>query len=314
MSNKNIDNLLINEMLEDSKNMFFRNRKEDIINIKLVDDATILYDTVNNKNNFLTYVPYDFENENLHGNFRNRIAKLFIDTVKIEDIYNKYIDFLKQQEEEENIYKNKYIKLEELLQKIKQYFTIGSIELKQFTMSPELEYNYRLNYRSDRYKSYSEKLTIKFDNNEYKIKRMYLKENGQTYDYEEIIINENIEELIKLINNMMQAINIKIAEEQELFNIKQQEKQKYINLLNFVDEAMNNKEKITVLKNKKSYIAINNNIRWACGEGKQGKYFNTDIFKITKLIQDKNITEYLQIDKNESVMVDLSSYKFNQIA
>ena len=313
MSNKNIDNLLINEMLEDSKNMFFRNRKEDIINIKLVDDATILYDTVNNKNNFLTYVPYDFENENLHGNFRNRIAKLFIDTVKIEDIYNKYIDFLKQQEEEENIYKNKYIKLEELLQKIKQYFTIGSIELKQFTMRPELEYNYRLNYRSDRYKSYSEKLTIKFDNNEYKIKRMYLKENGQTYDYEEIIINENIEELIKLINNMMQTINIKIAEEQELFNIKQQEKQKYINLLNFVDEAMNNKEKITVLKNKKSYIAINNNIRWACGEGKQGKYFNTDIFKMAKLIQDKNITEYLQFDRNDDVMIDLSNYEFNQI-
>lgn len=313
MSNKNIDNLLINEMLEDSKNMFFRNRKEDITNIKLIDDATILYDTVNKNNNFLTYVPYDFESEKLHGNYRNRIAKLFVDTITIEDIYNKYIDFLKEKEEEENIYKNKYIKLEELFQKIKQYFTIGSVELKQFTMSPEIEYNYRLNFRSDRYKSYSEKLTIKFDNDEYKIKRMYLKENGLTYNYEEITIKENIEELIKLINNMMQAINIKIAEEQELLNIYKQEQEKYNKLVNFVNEAIKSKDKITVLKNKKSYIAISYYVKWACGEGKQGKYSKAETSKIIKLIQDKNITEYLQFDRNDDVMIDLSKYEFNQI-
>ena len=113
---------------------------------------------------------------------------------------------------------------------------------------------------------------------------------------------------------MMQAINIKIAEEQELLNIYKQEQEKKYKLADFVNEAIKSKDKITVLKNKKSYIAISYYVKWACGEGKQGKFSSAYTDKLVKLIQDKNITEYLKFDRNDDVMIDLSTYKFNKIA
>lgn len=97
-----MDQDIINNMIEDvTQHTCVLDRKKIVsLFIPEKDKSSIIGIAEDGSKNYFSYVPEEFNNEKIHGNTRNKIAKMFLEQVTLEQLYKLHTEFLHKQEEE----------------------------------------------------------------------------------------------------------------------------------------------------------------------------------------------------------------------
>ena len=303
-----------NKILEQMKNdLVYSSCSLQHVNINdtmvLGGDASILVNR-----NYLISVPYETEyRDSIHGNTRNKIAKQFIERYKLNELISEYQEHVKKMILEEQEHVKSYEAMKVLANELQPlFFDYGTIEARHNYTNriAELEYNCKIK-TADQWNKYSERIKIVLKDNIYNIERVIFNRcqsgNKENYQFTLEELKSFIPELVKQYKQIESEEKIKLDELAE-------EKNREIKIFNIASRVCTDKEHIYILKNKRSFIAINNNTRWATGINKAGKYYNTDYFKIAKMIEEKGINEVLILNKNEETYnIDWNEKQFDNL-
>lgn len=297
--------LIFNEMIENILEKVTLGKFENGILFIGNEKDTIL---IKNETNidYLTSVPHEFNGEKLHGNFRNSLAKEFIEIYSfdyLKNLYNKKVEaYYKNLELQEQ---NKY-KLDDIYNDIHfmaKYTRYNKIEPVRFFYGMEkygIEFNCNVNsLHSDNIQIYNNSDFTKF----------IFRHN---YKNEELTRTELIERLKELSVEYEKEYIRRKEEEQK----KKTEQEKQLKLEKAIQDLYFLNKPI-LLKSKNSYICFRNGVRFAVGEGKSGKYMNCNYHQFYDLIIKKNINEYYILNDNEKVYrytnKDLKELPYNKI-
>ncbi|AUN01412.1 TPA: hypothetical protein ACXDAY_002300 [Clostridium botulinum] len=289
MNKQKIFNTMIEDNLYNGKSFLFDEDEGELIS----DKGSILLKDKSNKLHYLLMIPYESEGEQIHGNNRNKLAKEFINKYTfnyLKDLHNKQIEIQKKhlQLEEEN-----KTKLEDLYSSISymekynnnnRYSFDGGVK---FLYGSFKKYCIEFNCSKDNYSSDN----IRISNNESKDKF--------DFKFNETIIELTEKEVIQKIKNLSEIYEKVFQEKKEIEECNKQKELRKIKLQNKLFKLYSlSSENEILFKNKKTFIGIKNGMRYAVGEGKAGKYYRCDYYKLCELINKKNITEYIIVDKN----------------
>lgn len=264
---------LLNDMFESAlcTSTIMQIREGDL----MCNSGTVYVKTLANKLYFLCMSPYEDKDRNdIHGNTRNLIAKEFINKYSYTDIKNAY---LKKEEEQ-----NKHIMLEE------------NNKYKLEELLPIMEKFKDLNMNK-----YDNNISIKFNGtHKYHINICDTIEIYNNNDYVNYILRYNYENTILSKEELLNTLDKVYNEYKEKHDIKMMEKKKKLEELNKqikLEKLIYNlyeesKDKYIIIKtSKNSYTAFHNNLKYAVGKNKMGKFYNTDSVKFEKFITSKNI-------------------------
>lgn len=284
--NKMLD---MNKILDDMLNTSLSNcilsklQEGDLIE----NDATI-YISYNNNMYFLTYAPYEENEESIDKRTRKKIAKEFINKYKFSDIVKIHKENQKQKEEKAIVAEKNKKQLEELMLEYE--------ELKQYGEINILADNQVISYYIDFKRNYDYELEIYPSiNSVYNIR----------YNYEPKKVNKN--ELAALIDNMIEEIKTEIKIESE--NKKEELKQQTIfeNKRKFAEEVASGK--IAIIKLKSSYQCLENGLRYTVGKG-TGKFYSLKgIVNIIDYLDKKDIKQYCFISAEDIENIDIKTLK-----
>ena len=264
---------LLNDMFESAlhTSTVMQIKEGDLI----YNSGTVYVKTLTNKLYFLCMSPYENENkEELHGNTRNSIAKEFINKYTYSYIRNAYIKREEEKEKHLILEENNKYKLEELLPIMEKF--------------KDLDMN-----------KYDNDISIKFNStHKYHINICDTIEIYNNNDYVNYILRYNYENNILSKDELLNKLNELYTMYKEKHDIKMMEKKKKLEELdkeiklekliyNLYEES---KDKYIIIKtSKNSYTAFHNNLKYAVGKNKRGKFYNTDSVKFEKFITSKNI-------------------------
>jgi len=287
-----LDNQIVESVRDNLVNnsCSLQNAFKDGIIMQAENDGSVSL-VLNNQKTYLTYIPCEDENnKKIHGTKRKTLAKLFVNTYTLEELKIAYIEKIKAEQEKQERHIKSFEYMQELSNELYPLFQgYGRLEAKHnySTCIAELEYIYK-SISVDKYNNYSDRITFKLIDNNYYIKHVNFNfcQSGTTKEYQYTLnkLKSFIAELIEDYKTIESAEKIKIAELQKIQDRK-------IKIMNIASKICNDKENVYILKYNKSLTAINNNLKWATGEGKMGKYMHTNYFKIADMIQKKGITQ-----------------------
>lgn len=272
-------------------------------------DASI---TVNR--NFLTYVPYEDENRQpIHGNTRNNIAKQFIGKYNLNELLTEYQEHVNKMILEEQEHEKGYKTMEVLAEQLQPLFCgYGTIKANHnyATKIAEIEYTCKIKC-ADQWNGYSENIKIILKDNIYNVNRTIFNRcqsgNTETYQFTLEQLKSFIPELLKQYKQIETEEQPKIQAIEE--ERKRQSKIDYIAAIICTD-----REHVYILKNKRSFVAVSQNTKWATGVGKIGKYQKTNHFKIANLIKEKCIEEVIVLNKDDQTYnVDWNEKQFTNL-
>jgi hypothetical protein len=299
---------IINNMVEDITQHSCKLDRKKVISLFIPEnDKSAIYAVhEDNTKGYFSYVPYDFEGENIHGNTRNKIAKMFLDQITLTELYKLHADFIQAQENKVIQAENELPILESLLVEVNSIF--ANFSDKDFKIEICANHNRIKNFISIKYENHSINGRCVFTDFE-----IYIDSNNFIFrkDYQDNFIDKA--ELI----NQLQLVKESFIVEQNRFMAEQKAKheatEKKRQLL-FFTWYVTDKSNITILKMPRSFIAIGYEMYWVIGEGKEGKFINTNSDKIKKLIVNKHVTEYCTMSraeydfmfKSDSIILDLN--------
>jgi len=277
----NTEQIIINGMIEDltQHTCILDRRKIVSLFIPEKDKSSIIGVAEDGSKGYFSYVPYEYEHEKIHGNTRNKIAKMFLEQVTLEQLYRLHAEYLQKQKEKALKGEAELPILETLLQEVYTIIPCNEVTKEIGTDHNIMKYYILIKYRYDEI-------------------RVYLNGDNFTFrkDYKNSTVNKaELIEQLEIVNIAFMTEKKRIEDEQKAkLKAAEQERQ----LLFFTWYAMD-KNNITILKMPHGYMAIGYETRWAIGEGKEGKYMNTDSGKLCKMITDKHINEYCTMSNDE---------------
>ena len=284
--NKTLD---MNKILEDMLNTSLSNcLLSKIKEGKLVEDDATVYVLQDNNMYYLTYAPYEENEENIDKRTRRKIANEFINKYEFADIVKIHNEKQKQKEEKVSAAEENKKQLEELIVEYEELKQYGKLEIRanNAIISYYLEFKRNYNYKLEIYPSIDGVYEVRYN-----------------YDKKEL----NKEELATLINNMIEEIKteIKIELEKQKEELKQQKI--FENKMNFAREVMDGK--IAIIKLKSSYQCLENGLRYTIGKG-TGKFYSLrGASNIIDYLDKKGITEYCFVSEDEIKNIDIKGLK-----
>lgn len=293
-----------------NKELLFDNIVEGIfstITIKRVDQGKLInkkseiwIESEDGKEIYLTYIPYAFNNAEIHGNTRITLAKEFIDNYtfnSLKTMYNaklaKEIKHIESEENNKNKLENLIIELN--LNKFKNYTRnkedikiIYNYNTKKYYISLELNNNINIEiYNNNNYKEFIFKIDYKeIDPATFKtaLEEIYINVKTSTEEKEK-------------------AKEERLKEESR----KQLEKDKIYFLYKNVSDY-----NIILKTGKKTFMTFNNGLRYSVGTGKSGKFYRCSWTNFEEIILKKGIEKvsYCLIDK-ETKTTNTDEYYLN---
>lgn len=304
------NNKILEQMKED---LIYSSNSLQHVNVNdtmtLGSDASILVNR-----NYLTYVPYETEErEPIHGNTRNSIAKQFIEKYNLNELIKEYQEHINKMILEEQEHVKSYEAMEVLANELEPLFCgYGTLEARHNygIRIAELEYNCKIK-TADQWNKYSERIKIVLKDNIYNIERVVFNRcqsgDKETYQF-------TLEELKSFIPELLKQYKRIEAEEEPKIKAIEEERQRQSKIDDIACKICTDKEHTYILKNKRSFVGIRNNYKWAAGIGKEGKYIRTDYFKIAKLIKEKGITEVIVLDDDANTnRIDWNKEQFTNL-
>lgn len=306
VDNNKILEQMKNELIYSSCSLQYVNANDTMT---LGGDASILVNR-----NFLTYVPYENENrEPIHGNTRNKIAKQFIEHYTLEELIKEYQEHVNKMILEEQGHVKSHEAMEVLVNELEPLFCgYGTLEARHNYSSriAELEYNCKIK-TADQWSKYSERIKMVLKDNIYSVNRTIFNrcQSGNTEIYQ-----FTLEQLKSFISKLIEQYKQVEAEEEPKIKAIEEENSRQRKIHDIACKICNDKQHTYILKNKRSFIGIRNNYKWAAGIGKEGKYIRTDYFKIAKLIKEKGITEVFVLDDDTNTnSIDWNKKQFSNL-
>lgn len=319
MDNKELLMQAKNEMIEHSCSMRHTfSETGEHLNGKLFAKSDVIIFIAENemKNSYIL----SFGNEYGHGNYRNTLAKQFIEMFTLEQLQNEYTQIQEQRYlqliEQEKQSELDHIYFESLLIKLQEISNIGEFEIAnigcfgydkirwEYRTQNDYLYNYKLHVSADFQITRQDNiLTINYK----------CCDNGVTYNCDEkhdFTETELIEFYKQIMSNLSETIN----RVQEARNEIDKQKQADRDLQIFCCAIIGDKKE-HIFKTKQSAFCVRGRIKFALkGEG---KYQNIDGEKLYKLIKEKGITEYYNVPETMrayDIRKDLQQIEFQSIA
>jgi len=277
----NTEQIIIDGMIEDvTQNKCTLDRRNIVsLFISDKDKSSIIGIGEDGSRGYFAYVPYEYEHEKIHGNTRNKIAKMFLKQVTLEQLYKLHANFIQEQQNKALQAESELPILETLLQEVNTIVPCNEFKKEVLANHTIHKYYISVKYRYD-------EIEIYLDDNNFTFRKDY---KNSTVNKAELI------EQLEIVNETFMDEKKRIEDEQKTkLKAAEQERQ----LLFFTWYAMD-KDNVTILKLSHGFTAIGYETRWAVGEGKEGKYMNTDSNKLRKMIVDKHITEYCTMSRDE---------------
>lgn len=232
------------------------------------------------KNHYLTNIKplnYDDEEE-IHGNTKNKILKEFVNKYTYSDIQKEFDKMIEENTKKVELAEANKIKLENLMQELK--------ELENFEKVEILANNYLIEYY----------INLEYDYN-FKIEIYYMNDNEFRYRFNYSNETLNKMQVLEKVDLVIKDIK-EVEHKKELEKIeKRKEQDKKDKIYNFAEEVQGKK---VLLKLKSSVVCIEDGFRFAVGKGKEGKFMRCrGIYELIKYINDKDIKEYVIINHEE---------------
>lgn len=257
-------------------------------------EANIDY-IVNGKRMFITYIPYDYDGENIDLRIRKRLAKQFIEMYTLEKLKAEYIAELDKQEEEEKRQLEVFEKTKLLLEKLnKVLYRFKSAEAKMWATGSQIVAEYIYKDYTYRDINVSHTIEIRIAGNGYTVNHKY---SNDIYSKNDLYNFNNLHELETFIIDTLYPIFDKAqaeAEERLEDHRKEQEKENQLERLLF-DIASG--KSWYVLKSKRTYTAISGSTKYSLKAG--GKFQNTNYKKVREDIKNGKIEAYAIVPNNE---------------
>lgn len=280
------------------KQKIFNNMVEDILSMvtiekldsgELISDKDNILINSNGKIDYLVNVPYKIEDNKIHGNTRNCLAKEFVKQYTFNDLKKLYNDKMATQKLHLQLEeKNKY-KLDDLLPLISY---INKYNNDRCNPTIEVRFTY------GGFQKYM--IEIDCNKNNYSSDNIQIS-NSSNYDKFEFRFNCKSEmltkdEVIKRINKLSQIYEKVFQENKRAEELAQKKQDRKIDFEKKVIELYYSKKRILLHWNN-SYMVYNHGCRYAVGRGKSGRYYNCNYNQFYKMMTSKNINKYCVIDQ-----------------
>lgn len=280
LSNKVIFNEVIDNILN---SLTIRQVPEGVLT---AEGETIL---VNKQ--WLTYIPHDINNEEIHGNRRSNLAKEFIKEYTFKDLKEKYNNKLQEQQIKAKYQEDNKERLEKLYNTLCELLIDIKEVRKSFIINHALNvYEIEFIVSKNDYSSYHLTVFMNYNSNDYNV---YSEDTRKNMLESEII--EEVENMIPILINQQ---NRKEEENEK----RRLEKNKRYNIQVLVDKLYLD-DSIAILKKGKKFMAFEDSTRYSIGDNVRGKFYRCNKSTYTEYI-DKGYTSYIQVESTRELTTE----------
>lgn len=244
-----------------------------------------------------------FDNDGIHGNMKNSLAKDFCAKYTLEQMQDEYIEALKEKAEKarlENIKRDADTAFfNEHLSEISDLFILGKVDIKQFVQYAALTYE----YRSERDREYNYKGLMfgieitRLSENNFRVDASYYNHIDEDSKIFEVDFSELIEYLRKVSGKINVAIEAMLSERKAIDNKKAYDREFQFKCLEFVTD----KKYIYIFKTARGSFCVNYGIRWS-NKG-EGKFYRVSDEQLYKMLTEKGITTYAKIEASTDASI-----------
>lgn len=271
-----------------SNEVIFNEVVDNILNsltIRQVPEGvlTVEGETIFVNKQWLTYIPYDINNEEIHGNRRNSLAKEFIKKYTFKDLKEKYDNKLQDQQIKAKYQEDNKERLEKLYNTLCELLIDIKEVRKSFIINHALNvYQIELTVSKNDYSSYHLTVFMNYNSSDYNVYSEDTRKN--------MLESEIIEEVKNMIPILINQQNRKEEENEK----RRLEKNKRYNIQMLVDKLYLD-DSIVILKKGKKFMAFEDSTRYSIGDNVRGKFYRCNKGTYTEYI-DKGYTSYIQVE------------------
>lgn len=252
------------------------------------------------KSYFITYVPYDYENEKIDLRIRKRLAEEFLKSYPLDLLKAEYKKSVEKENEKYEKMERDYHHLETLVDRFTMF---DSAEAKDYNSYPcialtcewkDIEYK-RLCTESEGYE------VLKTDEG------YRLQKHMNVLEYTDFI---TLEDVLLHCNTIIEGIeNKKIEAKARLEEYEKEEERK--SNIRLIVNTMSLNNNIYIVKSKNTITGYEGRFKYSLKKGGVGKFYKADYLKLSNDILNGKITHYIKLDKETDLYkLDLKTIEF----